>query len=58
MLENEAAAFEREMGRRNPADFRWLQQVKRSGTTADKVAAYTLQVQVGRAGWEGWVRRG
>jgi ribosome biogenesis protein MAK21 len=38
------------MGRRNPADFKWLQQVKRSGTTADKVAAYTLQVQESAVG--------
>ena len=27
------------------ADARWLQQVRRSGTTADKVAAHSLIIQ-------------
>eukprot|EP00967_Tisochrysis_lutea_P117205 scaffold189358_cov14-Tisochrysis_lutea.AAC.1 len=48
ILANEAAAFERELKRRNLADYKWIMQVKRSGTTSDKVAAITLQVQ-GRA---------
>ena len=33
-------------GKRNPADARWLQQVRRSGTTNDRVAALTLTLQV------------
>ncbi|KAF5834970.1 CBF/Mak21 family-domain-containing protein [Dunaliella salina] len=45
ILANEAAAFERELKRRNLADYKWIMQVKRSGTTSDKVAAITLQVQ-------------
>jgi ribosome biogenesis protein MAK21 len=49
LAEGEASALEREMARRNPADYRWLQTVKTSGTTADRVAAITLQVQVGCA---------
>ena len=32
-------------GHKNGQDARWLQQVRRSGTTADKVAALTLLVQ-------------
>ena len=47
LLEQEAAAYEREMSRRNASDAKWLAQVKRSGTTADKLAAATLLVQVG-----------
>ena len=46
LLEAEAASFERELEKRNSADFKWLQQVKRSGTTADKVAAMTLMIRV------------
>lgn len=46
LLEAESAAFAKDMQRRNMADYKWLQQVKQSGTTADKVAAVTLQVQV------------
>ncbi|GFH22680.1 CBF domain-containing protein [Haematococcus lacustris] len=64
MLANEAASFEREMQKRNAADYKWLQQVKRQGTTADKVAAITLQVQesavANLAGLDmllGWVTR-
>lgn len=49
LAENEAAAFDRNLQKRNPSDYRWLQQVKQSGTTADKVAAATLQVQVSNA---------
>lgn len=32
-------------GRKNGQDSRWLQQVRRSGTTSDKVAALTLLLQ-------------
>lgn len=32
-------------GRKNGQDARWLQQVRRSGTTSDKVAALTLLLQ-------------
>lgn len=32
-------------GRKNGQDARWLQQVKKSGTTSDKVAALTLLLQ-------------
>lgn len=46
LLEAEAAAFERDLARRNPSDAKWLQQVKRAGTSADKLAATTLLVQV------------
>lgn len=35
------------MGRRSTADAKWLQQVRRSGTTADKVAAMSVLVQDG-----------
>lgn len=48
LIEREAAAFEKDLGRRNAADAKWLAQVKRGGTTADKVAAMTLLVQVRR----------
>ena len=48
---NEATAFERELKRKNLADYKWIMQVKRSGTTSDKVAAITLQVQVSE--WRG-----
>lgn len=47
LLANEAAAFDRDLKRRNAADYKWIMRVKRSGTTSDKVAAITLQVQVG-----------
>jgi len=47
LLEREAAVFEKDLARRNAADSRWLAQVRRGGTTADKVAAMTLLVQVG-----------
>ena len=30
------------------ADAKWLQQVRRSGTTADKVAAHSLIIQARR----------
>ena len=50
LLEAEAAVFDRELQRRNAADYKWLQQVKRSGTTADKVAAMTLMIRVSRSG--------
>jgi len=46
LLEAEAAAYEQALGRRSAGDARWLQQVRRSGTTADRVAAMTLLVQV------------
>mmetsp|Transcript_8714 Transcript_8714/g.18540 ORF Transcript_8714/g.18540 Transcript_8714/m.18540 type:complete len:1163 (-) Transcript_8714:938-4426(-) len=45
LIENEVQAFDRELQRRNAADYRWIQQVKRSGTTADRVAAMTLMIQ-------------
>lgn len=45
LLEREAAVFEQELGRKNGQDARWLQQVRRSGTTSDKVAAITLLLQ-------------
>jgi hypothetical protein len=48
LVEAEAAVFERELQRRNSADFKWLQQVKRTGTTADKVAAMTLMIRVSK----------
>ena len=32
-------------GRKNGQDAKWLQQVRRSGTTSDKVAALTLLLQ-------------
>ena len=35
------------MGRRSGADAKWLQQVRRSGTTTDKVAAMSVLVQDG-----------
>lgn len=46
LLEAEAAAFQKELQRKNVADYKWLQQVKQSGTTSDRVAAVTLQIQV------------
>lgn len=46
LLETEAQVFERDLSKRNSSDARWLQQVKRSGTTSDKIAATTLLVQV------------
>jgi ribosome biogenesis protein MAK21 len=60
LLEQEAGAFERDLARRNAADSRWLSQVRRSGTTSDKVAAMTLLVQVRglRVGWRGGGRLG
>ena len=46
-LEREAEILERTMPARvGGADARWLQQVRRSGTTADKVAAHSLIIQV------------
>lgn len=47
LLEREAALFEKSLQRRNAGDARWLQQVRRAGTTADKVAAMSMLVQVG-----------
>ena len=45
-LEREAEILERTMPARvGGADARWLQQVRRSGTTADKVAAHSLIIQ-------------
>ena len=46
IIANEVAAFDRDLKRRNAADYKWIMQVKRSGTTSDKVAAITLQVLV------------
>ena len=48
LLEHEAQVFERDLAKRNASDAKWLQQVKRAGTTADKVAAMALLVQVRR----------
>lgn len=45
-METEGDVFEKSMAKRSSADSHWLQQVKRSGTTQDKVAAMTLLVQV------------
>ncbi|GIL62556.1 hypothetical protein Vafri_16644, partial [Volvox africanus] len=45
LMEAEAAAFEEELQRRNPGDSRWLQQVRRAGTSTDRLAAATLLVQ-------------
>ena len=47
-MEAEVAAFDRDLAKRSSADFKWLQQVKRSGTTADKVAAMTLMIRVSK----------
>ena len=40
-------AFEQNMGKRSSGDSKWLQQVRRSGTTSDKVAAMSVLVQDG-----------
>ncbi|GIM15448.1 hypothetical protein Vretimale_18225, partial [Volvox reticuliferus] len=45
LMDAEAAAFEKEVLRRNPGDAKWLQQVRRAGTSTDKLAAATLLVQ-------------
>ncbi|KAG1665927.1 hypothetical protein FOA52_004516 [Chlamydomonas sp. UWO 241] len=45
LVEAESAVFERDLAKRAAADYKWLQQVKRGGTTADKVAAMTLQIR-------------
>ena len=63
LVEAEAAVFDSELARRNAADFKWLQQVKRSGTTADRVAAMTLMIRVREAeedlrGEKGWPEHG
>lgn len=42
-------AFEQNVGRRSSADAKWLQQVRRGGTTADRVAAASVLVQDGAA---------
>lgn len=42
LLETEVVLFETMLQRRSPADARWLQTVRRTGTTADKVAAASL----------------
>ncbi|KAK9819570.1 hypothetical protein WJX81_001337 [Elliptochloris bilobata] len=44
-LNAEREAFEREQGRHSGQDARWLSQVRRSGTAADRVAAATLLLQ-------------
>ena len=36
---------EQEHERNDPADAKWLQTVRRSGTTADKLAAWTVVIQ-------------
>lgn len=46
LLENEAQAFEQDLAKRNSSDARWLAQVKKSGTTSDRIAAQTLLIQV------------
>lgn len=43
LLRNEEAAFENRAS--NGQDLKWLQQARRSGTTADKVAALTVLIQ-------------
>ena len=45
-MERESELFEADMGRKSGQDARWLQTVRRSGTTADKVAAHSLVIQV------------
>jgi hypothetical protein len=47
-VDKEALLFEADVSGRNGQDARWLQQVRKSGTTADKLAALTLLVQVVR----------
>ncbi len=51
LLGHEAAAFEADLGRKNGQDARWLQQVRRAGTTSDKVAAITLLLQACAGPW-------
>eukprot|EP00240_Pyramimonas_obovata_P005148 CAMPEP_0118950608 /NCGR_PEP_ID=MMETSP1169-20130426/51692_1 /TAXON_ID=36882 /ORGANISM="Pyramimonas obovata, Strain CCMP722" /LENGTH=428 /DNA_ID=CAMNT_0006897491 /DNA_START=18 /DNA_END=1301 /DNA_ORIENTATION=- len=45
ILERLAKAYEQEHERNDPADAKWLQTVRRSGTTADKLAAWTVVIQ-------------
>ncbi len=59
LMEAEASGFDRELKKRNPTDAGWLQQVRRAGTTSDKLAAATLLVQVrgwGEAAGRVWAR--
>ncbi|GLI62277.1 hypothetical protein VaNZ11_004885, partial [Volvox africanus] len=45
LMDAEAAAFEKELQYHNPGDSKWLQQVRRAGTSTDRLAAATLLVQ-------------
>ncbi|KAG2496991.1 hypothetical protein HYH03_004996 [Edaphochlamys debaryana] len=45
LMEAEAAAFEKELQRRNPSDANWIAQVRKAGTSTDRLAAATLLVQ-------------
>ncbi len=54
LLEHEAEVFEKDLQKRNAADARWLQQVRKAGTTQDKIAAMTLLVQVRMEHVTGW----
>ncbi|KAI3423892.1 hypothetical protein D9Q98_009726 [Chlorella vulgaris] len=47
LLLMEEQAFEQSMERRSGADAKWLLQVRRGGTTADRVAAMSVLVQDG-----------
>ncbi|CAG9465631.1 unnamed protein product [Pedinophyceae sp. YPF-701] len=45
LLESEAASFDSAVHRRNPRDARWLATARKSGTSADKLAAAALVIQ-------------
>eukprot|EP00892_Ulva_mutabilis_P000964 jgi/Ulvmu1/10869/UM007_0043.1 len=45
LLEAETTTFDRKLSRSNHADFQWLQTVRRSGTSRDKIAACALVVE-------------
>ena len=46
LMDRESELFEAQVGRRGGQDAQWLQQARHSGTTADKVAAHSLVIQV------------
>jgi hypothetical protein len=45
LLEQLSKAYDEEHQRLDPADAKWLATVRRSGTTADKLAAWTVVIQ-------------
>lgn len=45
LLEQLSKAYDEEHHRLDPADAKWLATVRRSGTTADKLAAWTVVIQ-------------